>query len=156
MTINAAAYLVVEPGLTPLRPWQWLAEEELDAAEKRFGPSSFVARAASDVLDDWLIGPAGCGAPSKAVEGLLMLGALIDAMGPRDTPAEAGEASAVASAPTHLCRQAVASIDRLDRLRQAGAPEIMRLNERRMLAATARALLAAAAAGAEPRSALAA
>jgi hypothetical protein len=143
MTTKDPAYLVVEPGLTPLRPCQWLTEDELDAAETRFGPSSFAARPASDVLDDWLIGPPQCGAPSKAAEGLLMLGALFDATSPHDTSAR-------------LCRQAVASIDRLDRLRRAGAPEIMRLNERRMIAATARALLAAAAPGLGPQPELAA
>lgn len=150
LTLHSAShpvtYLVTEPGITPLRTGQPLTQHALDEAEDRFGASSFTVRPVGDILDDWLTAPIAKHAPIDALARLIVLEVLLSANAPRFAVDERVAAETDGATVADLCRQSVAHIERLGRLREAGAPEFVRRTERRMLRATVRDLLAAVAA----------
>jgi len=144
MTTRTDSYLVTEPGTTTLRRGQWLNAAALDRMEDRFGPSAFAVRSAGDVLDDWLTAPVARRCSCGCFARLIVLDALMGAAPCRPSASRHDADVRDANVP-ELCRQAITHLERLRLLRAVGAPEIVRANERRMLWATARALLDAAA-----------
>ena len=145
MTTRTTAYLVTEPGMTPLRPGQKLSEQELDDAEERYGPSAFAVEPAVDVLGDWLVAPSAKVETSSAVMRLLFLEALVAGAGSRSASSVGRETEPDGATLASLGDRAIARARRLGRLHDLGAPEIVLRNERRMLRATARAMHAVAA-----------
>ncbi|NJO31894.1 MAG: hypothetical protein HC869_00910 [Rhodospirillales bacterium] len=138
--------MVTEPGTTPLLARQLLSEEELRQAEDRYGPATFTARSLGDILDDWLTAPIAEQAPANPLARLMVLDMLLGT----NASAERVVAAASGAAVADLCWQTFAHMGRLGRLKDAGAPEIVRRTERRMLRATARALFRTAALTAGP------
>ena len=146
-TIDAGLFLVTEPGMTPLRPWQVLSEEDLQEAEDRFGPSTFAAQSLGDVVDDWLTDPVARLGPEESLTRLIVLNTLFEVAEEQAADRPRGGDATVAD----LYRQVTLHLSRLSKMRVSGVPDILRNNERRLLGLVVRDLVAAAATTNSPR-----
>ena len=146
-TIDAGLFLVTEPGMTPLRPWQVLSEEDLQEAEDQFGPSTFAAQSLGDIVDDWLTESIARLQPEESLTRLIVLNTLFEVGEEQAEDRPRGDDAAAAD----FYRQATLRLSRLDKMRVSGAPDILRNNERRLLGLVVRDLVASAAATNSPR-----
>jgi hypothetical protein len=143
--------LVTEPGTTSLLARQLLSEDGLVEAEDRFGSTTFIVLPLGDILDDWLTAPSAERAPIDALARLMVLEVLLSVGRLQQESAERVVPETGGTTMADLCQQAFTHIERLGRLRDAGAPEIVRRCERSLLRATAQDLLMAAATKFPPR-----